>query len=151
MEGQVHLAPGERLVLRDAFPNQDGSTGIRYDRTYQGLPVLGEQVIVAAAADGSLSVIGEPRVTLESIASVEPVITRSAAADRAVSSQKSVPVTAHREQLVVDAMTSPAALAWAVTSSTGEGARAQDVALTVVDAVTGSVRREERLTDEGDG
>ena len=151
VEGEVHLAPGEHLVLRDAFPNQDGSTGIRYDRTYQGLPVLGEQVIVAAAADGSLSVISEPQVTLESIASVEPVITQSAAADRAASSQKSVPVTSHREQLVVDAMTSPAALAWAVTSSTGEGARAQDVALTVVDAVSGSVRREERLTDEGDG
>ena len=67
-------------------------------------------MIVAAAADGSLSVIGEPQVKLENIASVEPVITQSAAADRAVSSQKSVPVTSHREQLVVDAMTSPAAL-----------------------------------------
>ena len=107
--------------------------------------------MVAAAADGSLSVISEPQVTPENIASVEPVITQCAAADRAASSQEAVPVTSHREQLVVDAMTSPAALAWAVTSSTGEGARAQDVALTVVDAVSGSVRREERLTDEGDG
>ena len=151
VEGQVHLAPGEHLALRDAFPNPDGSTGIRYDRTYQGLPVLGEQVIVSAAADSSLTVIGEPQVTLENIVSVEPVITASAAADRAASSQTSVPVTSHREQLVVDAMTSPAALAWAVTSSTGEGSRAEDVALTVVDAVSGSVRREERLMNEGDG
>lgn len=151
VEEDVHLAPGEHLVVRDAFPNVDGSTGVRYDRTYQGLPVLGEQVIVSHAADGSLSVIGEPQVVLDRVTSVQPTISQSDAAERAAARQTAIPVTSRRAQLVIDAMTAPAALAWAVTSSTGQGSRAQDVTVTLVDATSGTVRREEPLSDEGDG
>ena len=53
--------------------------------------------------------------------------------------------------LLVDALTAPAALAWAVTSSTGQGSCALDVTLTVVDATSGSVRRQEQSLVEGVG
>lgn len=151
VEKDVHLAPGEHLVVRDAFPNVDGSTAIRYDRTYQGLPVLGEQVIVSHAADGSISVTRLPQVRLEGVRSVQPIVTQSGATERAASRPTTVPVTSRRAQLVVDAATSPAALAWAVTSSTSQGGRELDETLTIVDATSGSVRREQELFVEGGG
>jgi hypothetical protein len=54
-------------------------------------------------------------------------------------------VTSRRAQLVVEAMTSPAKLAWAVTSSTGHGTSAEDVTLTVVDATSGCVLGAQQL------
>lgn len=147
----MRLAPGEHLVVRDGFPNEDGSTGIRYDRTFHGIPVLGEQVIASVGAGGQPALIREPLVTLEPVRSTTPALTESDAVRRVAAGHQEALITSRRGRLVVDAMTSPARLAWAVTSSTGSGAKALDVSLTVVDAASGVVLREEPLVVNGAG
>ncbi|MGV9690036.1 M4 family metallopeptidase [Streptomyces sp. NPDC003444] len=42
----------EQLVVRDIVKDVDGTTHTRYDRTYDGLPVLGGDLIVHRAKDG---------------------------------------------------------------------------------------------------
>ncbi|MGK5627909.1 M4 family metallopeptidase [Streptomyces sp. URMC 123] len=48
------LGPAERLVVRDVVKNVDGTLHTRYERTYEGLPVLGGDLIVAATGSGAV-------------------------------------------------------------------------------------------------
>ncbi|WP_311765421.1 M4 family metallopeptidase [Streptomyces zingiberis] len=46
------LGARERLAARDVTRDRDGTTHTRYERTYDGLPVLGGDLVVHRAADG---------------------------------------------------------------------------------------------------
>ncbi|NYV76900.1 M4 family metallopeptidase [Streptomyces sp. UH6] len=48
----IGLASGEKLVVRDVVQDADGSLHTRYERTYQGLPVLGGDLVVHTAPSG---------------------------------------------------------------------------------------------------
>ncbi|MFF8815032.1 M4 family metallopeptidase [Streptomyces pactum] len=48
----LRLGAKERLVVRDVVKDADGTTHTRYERTYDGLPVLGGDLVVQRAADG---------------------------------------------------------------------------------------------------
>ncbi|MEV0692312.1 M4 family metallopeptidase [Streptomyces sp. NPDC050388] len=67
------LGAKEQLVVRDVLKDRDGTVHVRYERTYDGLPVLG----------GDLVVQGERAGTAESVvkatrASVKPATTKAA-------------------------------------------------------------------------
>ncbi|WP_375232009.1 M4 family metallopeptidase [Streptomyces sp. NWU339] len=67
------LGEKEQLVVRDVLKDRDGTVHVRYERTYDGLPVLG----------GDLVVQGERAGTAESVvkatrASVKPATTKAA-------------------------------------------------------------------------
>ncbi|MFI8917267.1 M4 family metallopeptidase, partial [Streptomyces sp. NPDC053513] len=47
------LGAQEKLVVRDVVQNRDGSTYTRYERTFQGLPVLGGDLVVAETKAGA--------------------------------------------------------------------------------------------------
>ncbi|KJS53000.1 M4 family metallopeptidase [Streptomyces rubellomurinus] len=48
--------PGqERLVAKDAVVDRDGTRHLRYERTYEGLPVLGGDLVVHQRTDGSVA------------------------------------------------------------------------------------------------
>ncbi|MFB7943392.1 M4 family metallopeptidase [Kitasatospora phosalacinea] len=47
------LGPAEKLVVRDASKDADGTQHFRYERTYGGLPVLGGDLVVHQAANGA--------------------------------------------------------------------------------------------------
>nr|WSZ98597.1 M4 family metallopeptidase [Streptomyces sp. NBC_00857] len=47
------LGAQEKLVVRDVVQDVDGTTHTRYERTYQGLPVLGGDLVVAASKAGA--------------------------------------------------------------------------------------------------
>uniref|UniRef100_UPI00068FFDD6 M4 family metallopeptidase n=1 Tax=Kitasatospora setae TaxID=2066 RepID=UPI00068FFDD6 len=47
------LGATEKLVAKDAFKDADGTQHFRYERTYGGLPVLGGDLIVHQAANGT--------------------------------------------------------------------------------------------------
>ncbi|MFJ5025203.1 M4 family metallopeptidase [Streptomyces goshikiensis] len=51
---QLGLAPQEKLVAKDAVLDPDGARHLRYERTYSGLPVLGGDLVVHQAPDGTL-------------------------------------------------------------------------------------------------
>ncbi|MFC8760640.1 M4 family metallopeptidase [Streptomyces sp. NPDC057193] len=48
------LGAQEALVVQSVLKDADGTVHTRYDRTYAGLPVLGGDLIVHAAADGAV-------------------------------------------------------------------------------------------------
>lgn len=50
----VAAGPEERFSVKDVVLDADGTEHVRYDRTYRGLPVLGGDVVVHDASDGSL-------------------------------------------------------------------------------------------------
>ncbi|MFJ4776684.1 M4 family metallopeptidase [Streptomyces sp. NPDC088762] len=49
----IGLGGDERLVARDVIKDADGTVHTRYERTYQGLPVLGGDLVVHQKKDGS--------------------------------------------------------------------------------------------------
>ncbi|MEV7871629.1 M4 family metallopeptidase [Streptomyces sp. NPDC088124] len=50
---ELNLGAQEKLVVRDVVQDVDGTTHTRYERTYQGLPVLGGDLVVAATKAGT--------------------------------------------------------------------------------------------------
>ncbi|MCL7381982.1 M4 family metallopeptidase [Streptomyces sp. 35G-GA-8] len=50
---ELGLGAQEKLVVRDVVQDVDGTTHTRYERTYQGLPVLGGDLVVAATKAGT--------------------------------------------------------------------------------------------------
>ncbi|MGW1891038.1 M4 family metallopeptidase [Streptomyces sp. NPDC002004] len=63
-----HLGLGakEKLVVRDVVKDADGTTHTRYERTYDGMPVLGGDLVVHTAKDGSTQ--GVDKATSKSVA-----------------------------------------------------------------------------------
>ncbi|MEV6421381.1 M4 family metallopeptidase [Streptomyces sp. NPDC051662] len=50
---ELGLGAKEKLVVRDVVQDVDGTTHTRYERTYEGLPVLGGDLVVAATKAGT--------------------------------------------------------------------------------------------------
>ncbi|MET9395392.1 M4 family metallopeptidase [Streptomyces sp. NPDC006624] len=67
------LGAKEKLVVRDVLKARDGTLHTRYERTYDGLPVLGGDLVVqSTAADPTASVVKATR------AAVTPATTKAA-------------------------------------------------------------------------
>ncbi|MET9515380.1 M4 family metallopeptidase [Streptomyces sp. NPDC002994] len=50
---QLGLGSKEKLVVRDVVKDRDGTVHTRYERTYEGLPVLGGDLVVHTAKGGA--------------------------------------------------------------------------------------------------
>jgi Zn-dependent metalloprotease len=50
----VHAIQGDSFRSRGVVLDRDGSSHVRYDRTYRGLPVLGGDVVVHLTPSGAL-------------------------------------------------------------------------------------------------
>jgi len=89
---QLGIGDGGDLVVRDVVVDGDGSSHVRFDRTYQGLPVVGGDVVVhqdkAGKARSTTGGVGKLSL------SVKPAV--SAASATAATKQK-----AGKQQLVV--------------------------------------------------
>ncbi|MFE2635893.1 M4 family metallopeptidase [Streptomyces scopuliridis] len=71
---ELGLGAQEKLVVRDVVQDVDGTTHTRYERTYQGLPVLGGDLVVAATKAGATqSVSKASRSALKNIATTADV------------------------------------------------------------------------------
>ncbi|MDQ0845202.1 M4 family metallopeptidase [Streptomyces sp. V1I6] len=65
---ELGLTAKEKLVVRDVAQDRDGTTHTRYERTYEGLPVLGGDLVVAQSATGATeSVTKASRAALKNI------------------------------------------------------------------------------------
>ncbi|MFJ9178444.1 M4 family metallopeptidase [Streptomyces sp. NPDC102360] len=62
---ELNLGSKEKLVVRDVVKDRDGTTHTRYDRTYDGLPVLGGDLVVHETKAGKRE--GVTRATSRSI------------------------------------------------------------------------------------
>ncbi len=119
--------------------DKDGSAHVRYDRSYRGLPVLGGDVVVHLAEDGSYdgsSLTLQRPLQLDPVAKVsraDAVATATRAFDGTVSSTDA--------RRVVDAIGSRPAAAWEVTLTGVRADQTPSVLHVVVDGATGGVRR----------
>ncbi|GAP46231.1 peptidase M4 thermolysin [Streptomyces azureus] len=67
------LGAKEKLVVRDVLKDRDGTLHTRYERTYDGLPVLGGDLVVESTkADETAAVVKATR------AAIEPATTKTA-------------------------------------------------------------------------
>ncbi|MGW6021653.1 M4 family metallopeptidase [Streptomyces sp. NPDC055214] len=77
---KIGLGGKEKLVVRDVVKDRDGTTHTRYERTYDGLPVLGGDLVVHTAKSGSVkSVTKAAKATIKVASTSAKVGAKSAA------------------------------------------------------------------------
>ncbi|MFD0377430.1 M4 family metallopeptidase [Streptomyces sp. NPDC127112] len=86
---ELGLGAQEKLVVRDVVKDQDGTTHTRYERTYEGLPVLGGDLVVnRTAADRTQSVSKASNAQLQGISTAAPADAPAAASAKALDAAK---------------------------------------------------------------
>jgi Zn-dependent metalloprotease len=140
--------------VTDTIKDADGSTHVRLERRYRGMPVLGGDLVVHAPQAGWRGV----SQTLDRAVRVPatPVVSASAAAERTLAPAKATRTItgmtrAESTRLVVDATSGTAHLAWeVVTAGTQEDGTPSRLA-TYVDATSGALIRREQQIQNVDG
>ncbi|MGZ3101520.1 M4 family metallopeptidase [Streptomyces sp. H72] len=108
--GELGLGAKEKLVVRDVLKDRDGTVHTRYERTYDGLPVLGGDLVVTVDGGKTERVV---KATSKAIrpATVTPKISAGKAEAQAVSVAKA----AGAEQ--VEADRAPRKVVWAANGT----------------------------------
>ncbi|MER5480747.1 M4 family metallopeptidase [Streptomyces sp. NPDC002734] len=87
---ELGLGPDERLVAKDVLTDADGTRHVRYDRTYRGLPVIGGDLVVHLAEDGTMTGSDLAHQGAIRLAGTTPKLTAAAASAKAVKHAKHV-------------------------------------------------------------
>jgi Zn-dependent metalloprotease len=132
----LRLSAGQSLVVKDVLKDVNGTTHVRYDRTYRGLPVVGGDIVVHRRSTGRIaSVDYASRGNLAAVPSVRARVPARVAVSAARRSS-GLPHSVARPSLAVWALGRVPRLSWRTeVSGRRAGAPARDVVY--VDAVTG--------------
>ncbi|MFI1394831.1 M4 family metallopeptidase [Streptomyces sp. NPDC020681] len=75
---ELGLTAQEKLVVRDVTQDRDGTTHTRYERTYEGLPVLGGDLVVAESKAGATESVSKASASalknIDTSADVAPAV-----------------------------------------------------------------------------
>ncbi|MEV0125979.1 M4 family metallopeptidase [Streptomyces sp. NPDC050703] len=82
---EIGLGAEEKLVVRDVVKDADGTVHTRYERTYDGLPVLGGDLVVHTAASGRVKGVTKATKATVKVASTDAKLGKSAVAESAES------------------------------------------------------------------
>ncbi len=153
--GAARAADGQEFVVRRTVTDADGTTHVRMDRTYDGLRVVGGDLVVHQAKDDRLEGVSQTLrapLTLSSKAS----LTASTAVARATSPTRtnrliSGDKEAKKTELVVDATGAKPRLAWEVVTGGMQHDGTPSRLATYVDARTGAVIRTDQQIVNVDG
>ena len=152
----ARASSGLAFTVRQVQSDADGSTHVRVNRTYKGLPVRGGDLIVHEAAnaayDGVSQTLAAP-LDLATTAKIPKARAERAAAARDATTAKIHGFDARGATLVVEALSGAPRLAWEVRSVGTYADGTPSSLVSYVDAATGEVlRREEKIeTIDGDG
>ncbi|GAA3488720.1 M4 family metallopeptidase [Streptomyces cremeus] len=91
---ELGLGAGEKLVARDVVKDADGTVHTRYERTYDGLPVLGGDLVTHVAEGGKLKGVDRATDARIAVASTTPKLKAAAAARKVIFAIKGRPVLA---------------------------------------------------------
>ncbi|GLZ28249.1 peptidase M4 [Lentzea sp. NBRC 105346] len=105
------LSSQERLIPKDVVTDADGTRHLRYDRTYNGLKVIGGDLIVHQTGGGEIRSVDHATNAKLNV-STTPAIAAPAAANAAVASQSGTQWTQAAPKLVVFAYDTEPVLAW---------------------------------------
>lgn len=89
----IGLGVEEKLVVKDVVKDADGTVHTRYERTYADLPVLGGDLIVHRAADGTVKDVTKAVETTITVASVTPKQTPATAESAALKAAETAKAT----------------------------------------------------------
>ncbi|MDQ0789306.1 M4 family metallopeptidase [Streptomyces sp. B3I8] len=85
---RIGLGAKEKLVVRDVVKDADGTVHTRYERTYDGLPVLGGDLVVHESASGATTSVTKATKAAIKVASVTPKVAASTAKKQALTAAK---------------------------------------------------------------
>ncbi|MFD0295042.1 M4 family metallopeptidase [Streptomyces sp. NPDC127118] len=88
------LGGKEKLIVRDVIKDADGTVHTRYERTYDGLPVLGGDLVTHTAPGGKLKGVTKATKARISVPSTTPKIKTAAAARKVIWAGSGKPVLA---------------------------------------------------------
>ncbi|MEU1780080.1 M4 family metallopeptidase [Streptomyces abikoensis] len=83
---KLGLGDKEQLVVRDVTRDVDGTVHTRYERTYEGLPVLGGDLVVDAAKTGAVKSVAKANKAKLAVATTAPSFAAATAEKDAVAS-----------------------------------------------------------------
>jgi len=158
VEQEVERRVEQELTVTDTMLDRDGSSHVRMERTYRGLPVLGGDLVVHQSAASRLEGVSQT-LTAPIGVSATPKLAATRAATRAVSTGRAAttikklrPADAE-PRLVVDALGAKPRLAWAIQTKGRQADGTPSRLTTYVDARNGAVlRRVEGIhTADGEG
>ncbi|MEV7324639.1 M4 family metallopeptidase [Streptomyces sp. NPDC093970] len=86
----IGLGSQEKLVVKDAVKDADGTVHTRYERTYAGLPVLGGDLIVDTAKSGATERVTKANNATLKVADLTPAVSAASAEKTAVSRAKAL-------------------------------------------------------------
>lgn len=81
---EIGLGAKEKLVVRDVIKDADGTTHTRYERTYDGLPVLGGDLVIHESKSGKTEGVTRATKADIKVTDVTPDIAKSAAEKQAL-------------------------------------------------------------------
>ena len=110
-EARLGLASGEKLVVKDVQVDADGTRHIRYDRTFDGLRVIGGDLVVHQTKGGALKGVNQAHAGSVAVASTTPTVSK-AKARAAADDHVSFAAKGGSGQLVVFAGGAKPVLAW---------------------------------------
>ncbi|MFE7759654.1 M4 family metallopeptidase [Streptomyces sp. NPDC057429] len=136
------LGSDERLVPKDVLIDTVGSRHVRYDRAYRGLPVIGGDLVVHLAKDGTITGSDLAHQGAIRIAGTTPKLTAADASAKAVKHAKHVKnakASSKDSALVVYAVGKVPVLAYrsAVTGAGETGPASREAV--IVDATSGTL------------
>ncbi|NUR95211.1 MAG: M4 family metallopeptidase [Kribbellaceae bacterium] len=148
------LGSGEQLQVRDVVKDPDGTEYVRYDRTYNGLKVVGGDLIVKRTKGESIGQVTYNRGAKAVEVSTKPTLSQSAALTKgAQASQKKAQLKANssKGQLVVFVTPAKPVLAYDVVTTGVKPDQTPSVLHTYVDANSGKVLAQNDEIKEGTG
>ncbi|WP_328768518.1 M4 family metallopeptidase [Streptomyces sp. NBC_00286] len=84
----IGLGTKEKLVVRDVVKDADGATHTRYERTYDGLPVLGGDLVIHETKSGKTEGVTRATKADIKVTDVTPDIAKSTAEKQALKAAK---------------------------------------------------------------
>ncbi|MGW2638075.1 M4 family metallopeptidase [Streptomyces sp. NPDC001348] len=151
------LGAKEKLVVKDVVKDNDGTVHTRYERTYDGLPVLGGDLVVhtppASLAAGTVSTTFNNKHTIE-VASTAAAFTRSAAQAEALKTAKALRAkkpTAGSARKVIWAGTGTPRLAWETVIGGFQDDGTPSKLHVITDATTGRELHRYQAVETGTG
>ncbi len=144
------LPADQSLTVRSVVTDRDGTRHVRYDRTVDGLPVVGGDLVVAKGANGTVKNSHWNRGKAVAPATTRATVSRAAASATAARGA-GYRVDSSAAALVVYASSGTPRLAWQVTTTGIRASQTPSKLTTWVDARTGKVIDSVETIEEGTG
>ncbi|MFF3838189.1 M4 family metallopeptidase [Streptomyces sp. NPDC001930] len=110
----IGLSGQEKLIVRDVVKDADGTVHTRYERAYEGLPVLGGDLVVHQKKNGVRATTKATNARI-SVASTTAAVTATTAGKSAAASSDARSATPASSRKVIWAATGKPTLAWETT------------------------------------